>query len=156
MPYAFYRFPQERKDRAISNYYLSAASDWLRARVIGKVALHEGHTITAMRSAGDGIDATLSDGTKLRAQHILLGTGYQVDLDRLTMLHPSLRVQIASDRAIPVLNHWFESSVAGLYFTGLTSLRAFGPLYRFVAGCGATAERITESIASQLRARRAA
>jgi FAD-dependent urate hydroxylase len=36
--------------------------------------------------------------------------------------------------------------VPGLYFIGLTSLRAFGPLYRFVAGCGAAAGRVASAI----------
>ena len=61
----------------------------------------------------------------------------RVNIDRLGMLHPSLRARIEAEGGIPVLSHWFESSVPGLYFVGITSLRAFGPLFRFVAGCGA-------------------
>ena len=63
------------------------------------------------------------------------------------MIHPSLRAQIRTDLAIPVLNSRFESSVPGLYFVGISSLRAFGPLYRFVAGCGAAARRVAGAIA---------
>ena len=63
----------------------------------------------------------------------------------------SLRAEIKTDRAIPNLSHWFESSVPGLYFVGLTSLRAFGPLYRFVAGCGAAALRVADSVARKRR-----
>jgi hypothetical protein len=37
--------------------------------------------------------------------------------------------------------------VPGLYFVGISSLRAFGPLYRFVAGCGAAARRVAGAIA---------
>ena len=72
-----------------------------------------------------------------------------MDLDRLRMIHPSLRAQIGTDRAIPILSRRFESSVPGLYFVGITSLRAFGPLYRFVAGCGAAARRVASSVARQ-------
>jgi len=89
---------------------------------------------------------TLSDGTPVRGDHILLATGYKADLNRLTMIHPSLRAEIRTDREIPTLSHWFESSVPGFYFVGFTSLRAFGPLYRFVAGCGATARRVARSV----------
>jgi hypothetical protein len=63
------------------------------------------------------------------------------------MLHPSLRAEIETGLASPILNHWFESTSLGLYFVGLTSLRAFGPLYRFVAGCGAAARRVATSVA---------
>ncbi len=152
MPYLFYRVPQERKDSYNASYH-SGATDWLRSRVIGKVKLRESRTVTALR-VGDGkVAATLSDGARLSADHILLATGYRVDIEKLTMIHPSLRAEIATDRASPVLSHWFESSVPGLYFVGLTSLRAFGPLYRFVAGCGAAARRVATAVARQHKAR---
>ena len=148
LPYLFYRFPQSRRDSHNAAYH-SGATDWLRNRVIGKVTLREGQTVTKLNVVDGRVVATVSDGARLTADHILLATGYTVDIDKLTMIHPSLRAEVATDRAIPVLSHWFESSVPGLYFIGLTSLRAFGPLYRFVAGCGAAARRVAKSVARQ-------
>src|SRR5207248_4094412 len=84
--------------------------------------------------ANGRVAATLSDGARLSADHVLLATGYRVNVNRLPMLHASLRAELMTDGANPILNHWFESSIPGLYFVGVTSLRAFGPLYRFVAG----------------------
>jgi len=149
MPYLFYRLPQPRKDGYNSNYH-SGASDWLRNRVLGKVTLHEGQTVVGLDAGNGGVAATLSGGRTVRTDHVLLATGYKVDLDRLTMIGPALRAQVATDLAIPVLNHWFESTVPGLYFVGLTSLRAFGPLYRFVAGTRAAAERVAGAVARGL------
>jgi cation diffusion facilitator CzcD-associated flavoprotein CzcO len=146
-PYLFYRFPQPKKDSANRNYYQSAASDWLRDRVIGRVALHEGQTIARMDSTNGRVQILTSAGDRFAADHLLLATGYRVDLEKLAMIHPALRAEIRSDRGIPELNGWFESSVPGLYFVGLTSLRAFGPLYRFVAGAPATARRVAASAA---------
>lgn len=147
VPYLFYRFPQRTKDRALRVYYAATASDWLRERVIRKATLHEGHTVVRMEIVGGKVDATISDGAKVRADHVILATGYEVDVDKLTMIHPSLMAEIRNDKGIPVLSHWFESSVPGLYFVGLTSLRAFGPLFRFVAGCKASAPRVASSVA---------
>ncbi|HTD71593.1 MAG TPA: NAD(P)-binding domain-containing protein [Gemmatimonadales bacterium] len=152
MPYLFYRFPRERKDAYNAKYY-SGATDWLRNRVIGKVTLREGHTVANVKASDGRVAATLSDGARLSADHILLATGYGVDINKLTMIHPSLRAEIETNRAIPGLSHWFESSVPGLYFVGLTSMRAFGPLYRFVAGCGAAARRVADGVV-QARSRR--
>jgi cation diffusion facilitator CzcD-associated flavoprotein CzcO len=146
LPYLFYRFPQAWKDR-YNGIYPPGANDWLRNRVIGKVTVHEGQTVTNLVVAGEKIAAALSDRTRLTADHVLLATGYRVDINRLTMLHPSLLAEIKTDRAIPILSHWFESNVPGLYFVGITSLRAFGPLYRFVAGCGAAARRVATAVA---------
>ncbi len=146
MPYLFYRFPQESKDWYNGNY-VSGATDWLRDRVIGKATLRERQTVVAVKAGEGKVEATLADGAKVSADHVLLATGYKIDLERLRMIHPSLRADIKTDMAIPLLSHWFESSVPGLYFVGLTSLRAFGPLFRFVAGCGAAAQRVASAIA---------
>ncbi len=144
-PVLFYRFPQAWKD-AYNAMYHSGATDWLRNRVLGSVTLRERRTVTRLEVAHGRLKATISDGATVSADHIILATGYTVDINRLTMIHPALRATIATDRASPVLSHWFESSVPGLYFVGLTSLRAFGPLYRFVAGCGAAARRVAGAI----------
>ena len=144
-PVLFYRFPQPWKDAYNAKYH-SGATDWLRNRVLGKVALRERQTVARLEVAHGRLKATISDGATVSADHIILATGYTVDINRLRMIHPSLRANIATDRTSPVLNHWFESSVPGLYFVGLTSLRAFGPLYRFVAGCGAAARRVASAI----------
>ena len=153
-PYLFHRFPQEWKDSYNSNYH-SGASDWLRDRVIGRATLHEGRTITRLAAAGAGFDATLSDGSAISADHLLLATGFKVDVARLPMLHPSVQAALRRDAGVPILNSTFESSVRGLYFVGLTSVRSFGPLYRFVAGCGAAARRVAGA-QGRGRARRAA
>src|SRR5207245_10087077 len=96
------------------------------------------------------LEATISGGATLRADHVMLATGYKVDVNRLKMMHPALRRELKTDVAVPILSHGFESSIPGLYFVGLTSLRAFGPLFRFVAGCTAAAHRVASSVGRTL------
>jgi cation diffusion facilitator CzcD-associated flavoprotein CzcO len=145
-PWLFYRFPLGWKD-SYNAIYHSGATHWLKDRVVGKVTLHEGQTVAKLEMARGKLDATISDGAKVSADHMILATGYTVDITKLPMIDPSLRAEIKTDRAIPSLTHWFESSsVPGLFFVGLTSLRAFGPLYRFVAGCGAAARRVADGV----------
>ncbi len=134
-------------DHLMRVYYAATAADWLRKRVIGKATLHEGRTVVELKVVDGKVDATLADGEQVRADHLILATGYKVDIEKLTMIHPSLRAEIKTERATPILSPWFESSVPGLYFVGLTSLSAFGPLFRFVAGCRATAARVASSVA---------
>jgi hypothetical protein len=152
MPYFFYRFPQEKKDGYNSNY-MAGATDWLRSRVIGKATLHESQIVTKIEPVDGHVEVAVSNGATMRADHVMLGTGYRVNINRLSMIHPSLRAEIEVDEGIPVLSHWFEASVPGLYFVGITSLRAFGPLYRFVAGCPAAARRVASAVA-RARSRR--
>jgi thioredoxin reductase len=150
MPYLFHRFSQEKKDRYIKNHYNAAASDWLRDRVIDKVELHEGCRVEKAREVDNRLELTLSDHTVLNLDHLILATGYQVDIKRLPMLSPSLLAEIEEDKGTPVLNSYFESSVPGLYFIGLSSLRSFGPLYRFVVGTKAAAPRVANSVAQRV------
>jgi cation diffusion facilitator CzcD-associated flavoprotein CzcO len=154
LPYLFYRFPQVRKDRYLKNNYAAAASDWLLGRVPGKVHLHEHQKIEKIEEKDGGAEVTLSDGQKIQADHIMLATGYQVNLERLNMLASSLRAQIQADNNIPILNPWFESSVPGLYFIGLSSIRAFGPLYRFVVGTRAASQRVAAGVARYVARRK--
>ena len=146
-PYLLYRFPQESKDRCNRSYCTASASDWLRDRVIGRVARHEGQTVAAWDVADGKVHARISGGEEVSADHVILATGYRVDVARLTMIHPSLLAEIQTEMATPVLSSSFESSVPGLYFVGVTSMRAFGPLYRFVAGCKAAAPRVAAGVA---------
>jgi cation diffusion facilitator CzcD-associated flavoprotein CzcO len=148
MPVLFYRFPQKWKDSYNARYH-SGATDWLRERILGKVTLRERRTVATLELTQGKLAATIVDGAKVSAHHIILATGYTVDISKLTMIHPSLRAEIKTDKAIPILSHRFESSVPGLFFVGLTSVRAFGPLYRFVAGCGAAARRVASSVARE-------
>jgi hypothetical protein len=92
------------------------------------------------------------DGSALEvlADHVIAGTGYQVDLARLPFLD-ALRAELVLDGASPALSAHFESSVPGLYFVGLASAVTFGPLTRFAHGAGFTARRLC----AHLRRRRA-
>jgi cation diffusion facilitator CzcD-associated flavoprotein CzcO len=151
VPYLFYRFPQEKKDRYTGSYYGPAAADWLRNRIVGKVHVYEGQTIKSMEVQDSGVDVTLSAGEKLHVDHVMLATGYRVGLKKLPILHPSLLAQIRTNDDTPVLDHWFESNVPGLYFIGLSSVRAFGPLYRFVLGATAAGRRVSSAVARYVR-----
>jgi len=146
-PYAFFRLSQRFKDRYNSNYS-SGAADWLRHRIDGKVTLHEGRTVATIAAPANaaGLCATLSDGGRLAVDHVILATGFRADIRAMTMMHPSLVARIRTNGFVPVLNHRFESTVPGLYFVGMTTLQAFGPLYRFVAGAPAAARRVARAI----------
>ena len=150
-PYLFCRFPRHTRDRWLRAYLPATVSSWVKERVSGKVTFHEGCTVATTRPVDSRLEVTLSDGVTLIVDHVVLATGYQIDVQRLKMIDPSLRKKINTEDGAPVLSPWFESSVPGLYFVGLTSLKAFGPLFRFVAGCRATAPRVARSIARKKR-----
>jgi cation diffusion facilitator CzcD-associated flavoprotein CzcO len=83
--------------------------------------------------------------------HIIAGTGFRVDVDRLTFLSAGLRAQLRRIAGAPTLSLFFESSVPGLYFVGLTAANSFGPMLRFVLGTDFTARRISSHVTWKMR-----
>jgi len=146
-PYLFYRLSQPAKDKYLRTHYNAAASDWLFDRTKDKVHIYEQRTVTQLEPKDGGCDVTLSDGERFHVDHIMLATGYVVNVKKMTMLAPALLEQLREDNGIPQLNSWFETNMPGLYFVGLSSIRGFGPLYRFVVGAKAAAPRVASAVA---------
>ena len=136
-------FPQDMRDRWNELNLRATAILWLRPR-LKEVPVDQGRTILAAKKDGDGIALTLDNATK-RFDHVLLATGYQIDVDKMGLLAPKLREKIARHGGLPVLNSGFESSVPGLHFVGAASVASFGPLLRFIAGSGFAARRVTRA-----------
>ncbi|HEY1474666.1 MAG TPA: NAD(P)/FAD-dependent oxidoreductase [Pseudolabrys sp.] len=136
-------FPQQTRDDWNALSLRATAILWLRPR-LKDVPVDQGRTILAARRDGDGIAITLDNATK-RFDHVLTATGYQVDVDKMRMLAPTLREKIARRNGLPVLNGALETSVAGLHFVGAAAVASFGPLLRFIAGAGFAARRITRA-----------
>jgi hypothetical protein len=91
------------------------------------------------------VDARGSRET-IESDHVIAATGYRVDVRRLKFLgHDTLR-RIRMVGGTPILSSDFESSVPGLYFTGLTAARTFGPVMRFVVGAVHPARQLTRRL----------
>jgi cation diffusion facilitator CzcD-associated flavoprotein CzcO len=145
-PYQFQHLSREEKDNHLSGRgrYGSMGAAWLKPRVVGVINVHESQSVQEVKETDSGLELLLSNGKRLEVDHLILGTGYRVDLSKLPMLAPPLVAQIQTYRGAPVLSDRFESSVPGLYFVGASSVSSCGPLYRFVLGTKAAARRIAQ------------
>jgi len=115
---------------------------WLRERVEHVVPVHRGTSVISARERSGGVVLQLEkDGTQreLAVDHVIAGTGYHIDVERLDFLETAVRVRIKQVDHAPKLSSKFESSVSGLYFVGPLSSMSFGPLFRFVVGAEYTA-----------------
>ena len=146
-PYLFQRLPLDKKVSIVKNNHHPGGSAWLKDRIIGRVNLYEGQVVIGMTEHAGGVRLALSNETRLEVDHVMLCTGYETNVARITLLGPSILPQIKAHLGSPILNPWFESSVPGLYFPGFSSLQSFGPLFRFVAGVPATAPRVASAVA---------
>jgi thioredoxin reductase len=137
---------------------------WLRDRVQGRVPVLPGRSLRSAARENGGVRLQVSDAggdvETLYADHVIAGTGYLVDIDRVALLSPELRRAVRKNAVgppqlagAPRLSADFQASVPGLYFAGLAAAPTFGPLLRFVCGTGFTARRISDSLAAGNAAR---
>jgi hypothetical protein len=68
------------------------------------------------------------------ADHVVLGTGYRVNIARYEFLGPILLQHLQVVDGFPDLGPAFESSVPGLHFLGAPAAWSYGPLMYFVSG----------------------
>jgi thioredoxin reductase len=95
---------------------------------------------------GDGpVTLTLSDGTDLEVDHVVLASGYVADLDRVPWL-AGVRDQVSVTDGFPDLSEGFETSLPGLYLTGFAATRDFGPFYGFTKGCASSARLVVDEM----------
>jgi hypothetical protein len=107
--------------------------------------------VEGIKEIDDGVTLTLSNNHVLKADHIILGTGFRVDIKKLPMLHPTILSELQVYQNAPILNNRFESSIPGMYFVGFSSVSSCGPFYRFVVGTEAAARRVASSVARQVK-----
>jgi thioredoxin reductase len=157
IPMLLHYAPQDRRVRFTRRYLGPFGAWWLRDRFEGNVTVLEQTSIVAAAESGGKVRLRLraADGREheIETDHVIAGTGYEADVDRLPFLNPTLRAKIRRIEQAPALTRHFQSSVPGLYFVGPVSAFSFGPLVRFVAGAAYTCPVVSRHIARSLRAR---
>jgi FAD-dependent urate hydroxylase len=109
-----------------------------------------GTEVTAIAPRGGGLEVRLSDATRIGADRIVLATGYRADLARVPYLERVLdRIEVAG--GFPVLDEAFQTTVPGLYVTGFSATRDFGPFFGFVRGAAASATLIVRDLVARGR-----
>lgn len=88
--------------------------------------------------SGDEVDVLLSDSERLTVDRVVFASGYKADLARVPYL-AALAEGIELADGFPVLDETFGTSIPGLYVTGFSATRDFGPFFGFVKGVPAAA-----------------
>jgi thioredoxin reductase len=144
--------PLSIKDKIRVRAVRAAGSRWLPPR-LASVKISTGRFVRSARSLGSEIELKLDDDSERRVDHVLLGTGYDVDISKYNFLAPELVGSIRILNGYPDLSRGFASSVPGLHFVGATAARSFGPLLYFVAGTEYASRKLASYIAARKSAR---
>ena len=123
---------------------------WLKPR-LRDVNISTGLAVLSAAARGDQVELKLSDGSHGLVDHVLMATGYHVDVRKYEFLAASLVSALRLVDGCPILGRGFESSVPGLHFLGAPAVYSYGPLMRFVAGADFAARMVATTVT---RARR--
>jgi Pyridine nucleotide-disulphide oxidoreductase len=122
-----------RRDWVVRRCIIPAGAAWLRDRVAGvRITLDD--AVAAAEETSSGLELRLCSGDSRSVDHVLLATGYEIDVRRYPFLPAELLERLELSEGQPVLGRGLESSVPGLYFVGAPAVRSFGPLMRFIVG----------------------
>ena len=159
VPGLFRYLPQRVRLERVRTALGPAGAWWLKDRIVGKLPVLQGHRVceVSARDRQAVLQVTDQHGQvlELTTDHVIAATGYKFNIQNLPFLSQCLKLQLQHEEQSPRLSSHFESSIPGMYFTGLASANSFGPAMRFLAGADYTARRITRHLAraQQLRTR---
>jgi FAD-dependent urate hydroxylase len=144
-PGLFRQLPNRVHEPLVYHFTSPRGAAWLRPR-LSRVPITTGRSVASASPRGDELLLKLSDGSTREVDHLLLATGYRVDLRRYAFLAPELVSRVRTRNGSPVLTNGLESSVRGLHFLGAPAKQSFGPVMNFVCGTWATARGLTRSV----------
>lgn len=149
-PAAFRLLPQDTRVTKARTVLGPSGSWWLRDRVEGVLDILRGHRLTGATPAGSGVQLSLEGPgqSTLNVDHVIAGTGFRIDVNRLTFLSDSLRAGVAKVNKYPVVSRSGQSSVPGLYFAGASTAVSLGPSERFIGGTHNSVRHLARSLAS--------
>jgi cation diffusion facilitator CzcD-associated flavoprotein CzcO len=147
VPDAVKYFPRSVQDAFRRRALRPAGARWLVNR-LKDIPISKGRFVESAVPIGGKLRIRLDDGSSRDADHVLLGTGFAVDVTRYSFLPSELSRELAQVNGFPKLTKNFESSISGLHFLGAPSSWNFGPLMFFVCGTDFAARRLTRHIAT--------
>lgn len=144
-PGAYRRLPRKLQDRLAVRSVRPAGAGWLRPRLAG-VSIRTGLRVTSATAEGGRVRLRFDTAADELVDHVLLGTGYRIDLSKYRFLSPPLVEAIECVDGVPRLDDHLGTSVPDLYMLGAPAAWTFGPLMRFVAGSDFAARTLTAGL----------
>jgi thioredoxin reductase len=152
-PDAFRLLPESVRVRKALTSFGPKGAWWLRERVEDVVDVLTGHQLRSAEPHGSGVRLHL-DGAKrssIEADHVIAGTGFRIDVSRLTYLSEEIQAGLTTRGNCPLVNRAGESTVPGMYFAGALTSVSLGPGVRFISGTHQTAPQLAKSVAHRAR-----
>ena len=118
---------------------------WLGPRIRNDTTtlFPESEIVACDETEGGSLHVTLSTGDTLHVDHVVLATGYKVDVERIPFLsNGNILTQLRTRDGFPALDDHLESSIPGLFFTSMCATQDFGSFFGFTVSARASATLI--------------
>jgi thioredoxin reductase len=145
LPDVFRRLPQAVQAQIGPACIAPMGAYWLPTR-LRDVPITLGRKVVAAARRNGRVALMLDDGGTRQVDHIVLGTGFRIDVRRYDFLGPELVRALRLAAGAPVLDTGLEASVPGLHFVGAPASQTFGPVMRFVVGTAYAAPAVARSL----------
>lgn len=122
---------------------------WLASRVLqDTVTLWPNTQVSGCREGASGeIEVTLNTGDQLHVDHVVLATGYKVNMAQIPFLADgNVLAQLHTHDGFPMLDEHFQTNVPGLYVTSMPATQDFGPFFAFTISVRTSARLIGQDI----------
>lgn len=153
-PSWFRNLSQHEKDQIAHRMWAEGRlklETWLGPRVQNDRVHIWPHTeILRCNEQHDGaLRVELSNGETVVVDHIILATGYKVNIAQLPVLASgNILTALKTRNGFPELDDHFETSVPGLFITSMPASQDFGPFFGFTVAVRASARLICEALLS--------
>ena len=137
--------PRALQDRLRKRSVRQTGARWLVNRLHG-VSICLGRLVVRVDAVGRQVRVHLSDGSESTVDHVLLGTGYRVDVSSMAFFPRGSFKSIRQFKSYPCLRTGLETSVPGLHVLGAPAAWSFGPLMQFVSGARYAAQSLTRHV----------
>lgn len=148
LPGVLWPLPRSARTWVSTRCIRPAGAGWLRQR-LEKVPIHCGRSVISAEARGSEVGLRLDDNSERIVDHVLLGTGYDINVARYAFLDRQLVTELRVSDGYPVLGPGLEASVPGLHFVGAPAAFSLGPIMRFVVGTWYAAPTVAAYIAGQ-------
>ncbi|HXL56072.1 MAG TPA: NAD(P)-binding domain-containing protein [Chitinophagaceae bacterium] len=122
---------------------------WLASRVT-KASVHlfpSSRVIVCIRLPNGELKLLLDKGQKITADHIILATGYKVNIRNVPFLaEGNILSKLTIKNDFPVLDEYFQTNLPGLFITSMPAAQDFGPFFEFTIAVRVSAKLIGKAL----------
>ncbi|MGR9074135.1 MAG: NAD(P)-binding domain-containing protein [Gammaproteobacteria bacterium] len=103
--------------------------------------------ISCVEASGGELAVNLDNGARLAVDHVVLATGYKVEIQRVPFLAcGNLLNGLTTRNGYPILDEHLQTNIPGLFITSMAAAQDFGSFFAFTLAVRTSAELIGQAL----------